>query len=260
MFNILLTALLLLLPLMLLQMNTPYPGLHTGLWVSLFFWGRLYTGLSLLVFCVAAVYWFAGCKLATKMQASSISKGNISPAFILFLASMVIFCALGDVPPAYGAYLQLHQSFQDGAAVNGFFCSLAGPVLFGMLSDAKGPFPALMSLILTAASSLGIIACSSMWPVAFPVGCGFFWLSISGTFVLLPVFMRLCQGPSKWYDCAPQWILFLTLLWSYIYFAFDQDSTKIQHAPNFLTLAVYLVPSAAFLAFRTWKQRLCLVQ
>lgn len=260
MFNILLTALLFLLPIMLLQKDTPYPGLHLGLWVSLWFWGRLHGGLSLLVFIVAAIYASVSRDYVQHPVFHPSIKGGSPVAFLFFLASMVIFCAMGEVPPAYGAYLHLHQGLLDGASVNGFLCALTGPVLFGMVSDAKGPFPALMSLMLTAASALAMIACSSLWPLIFPVGCGLYWLANAGAYVLLPVFLRHYQGILHMRRTALPMCLVLTLLWAIVYVSFALDTAQTQHAASFLTLAVYLIPGAAFFSLLAWKNRMVLLK
>lgn len=260
MLNICLTVMLLVMPLLLLQKDAPWRGLNTGLWVSLFFWGRLYYGLSILVFCAALFYYIFSERENSRDVTPTVIKRTSMPQFILFLSSMMIFCALGKVFPAYGSFIQLEQGLLTLSNTVGFVGSLLGPIFFGYLSDKRGPFPAMVALILTAAASIGITAYSYVSPLLFPVGTGLLWLSVAGTFVLLPMFMLLYLGHTDLFRSAPTLIVLMTGLWALVYFSFDTDTAQIQHATTFLTFAVYLILTAALFSFLAWKNRLELVK
>jgi len=260
MLNILLTAMLFIMPFGMIKNGLHRQGLHVGLWVSLFFLGRLHASLSFLVFAIALLdYRFTGQGIP-KSSSEMIIKRTHLPQFIVFLSAMVIFCALGKVYPAYGTYIQLNRSVLEIANLTGFISSLAGPVFFGRLSDKKGPFPAMITLILVAASSIGITAYSVVSPVWFVVGTGLMWLSISGTFVLIPILISLYFGRAQLAKYAPGLIGMMTALWGFIYYAFETDSQQVHHSATFLTFAVYLVLIAALFSFLAWKNRLVLVK
>ncbi len=260
MFNILLTAMLLTMPLFILEKPVSQRGLSIGLWVSLFFLGRLHASLSVLVFAIALFdYLFTGQGIP-KDSSEVMIKRTYMPQFIVFLSAMVIFCALGKVYPAYGTFIQMDATVLEIANITGFFCALAGPIFFGWLSDRKGPFPAMVSLILLAASSVGITAYSVISSVWFTVGTGLLWLSISGAYVLMPILTRLYFGQWQLIRQAPGLIGMMTALWGFIYYVFETDSQQILHSSTFLTFAVYLILIAALFSFLAWKNRLVLVK
>lgn len=260
MTNICLTLMLLTLPLLVLQRPSARSGLHAGLWVSLFYIGRLHASFSIIVFSIALFdHCFRQKEVSADIPDIQIRRPSM-PQFLTFLSSMIIFCALGKVYPAYGEFLHLEQDMLYAASITGFLGSLIGPILFGRLSDRKGPFPAMITLILLAASSIAITAYSAVSSLLFPIGEALLWLSVSGTFVLLPIFMQLYFGRRHLSRTAPAFILFMTALWSFVYYVFDTDGEQIRHAATFLTFAVYLILTAALFSFLAWKNRLVLVK
>ena len=118
----------------------------------------------------------------------------------------------------------------------------------------------MITLILVAASSIGITAYSIVSSVWFFVGTALMWLSISGTFVLAPILTRLFFGRSQLAKRVPGLIGMMTALWGFIYYTFETDSQRILHSATFLTFAVYLVLIAALFSFLAWKNRLVLVK
>lgn len=260
MFNILLTAMLLAMPFFIMEKPDSQSGLSVGIWVSLFFWGRLHTSLSVLVFAIVLFDYLFTRKIISADSADICVKRTYMPQFIIFLSAMMFFCALGKVYPAYGVYIQLDESVLEIANLTGFIGSLAGPVFFGWLSDRKGPFPATVTLILVAASSVGIIAYSIVSTVWFIVGTSLLWLSISGTFVLAPILTRLFFGQVQLTKQAPGLIGMMTALWGFIYCVIETDGQQILHSATFLTFAVYLTLIAALFSFLAWKNRLVLVK
>lgn len=255
--NILLTIMLLILPLFSMQKNIHYIGLNTGLWVSLFFWGRLHFTLSFLVFICAFFDFFLTSGRTGERRKPSYAKHPFKPSYYFFISSMVIFCALGKTTSLYGSYLHLEDALLTHSTITGFLGSLSGPILFGVLSDKKGPFPAVVILLLTAALSIGITARSSLYPELFLIGHGLYWMSVSGTFVLLPLYTLHLLGRSRLYQCAPRIIFLLSIIW--IFVCRSAESSAKEDSASLLILCLYLVLSAALSSFLSWKSRLILV-
>lgn len=263
--DLLLTALLFILPFF-LQRDIPRPGLFIGLWVSLFFWGRLTPILSLLVFACALIYSVARYKTPSgqankpymNQQSLSIKRASL-PQFLLFVSALTMFCALGEVVSSYGAFIGITEPLHLQAKGFGFITSLLGPLWFGLLSDKKGPFHAMMTLLLTAALAVSMSAYSSISPELFPLGEGMLWLSISGTFVLLPVFMELYLGRLTLFRTFPRYLVLLAGLWGTIHYAFVTDPMAVEHSASFLILAVILLLAAALFGTLAWKNRLVIV-
>lgn len=260
MLNILLTTMMLILPLFILQQDISHKGTLTGLWISLFFCGRLNPYCSIIVFTVAFIQFIFHYKRSEKSDFIVPIKRKSLPQFVFFLASMIIFCASGEVLSEYGTYLQLSPEFLHSASVSGLFASFTGPILFGYLCDKRGPFPATMILILTASSSLGITAASSFSPVLFPISQFILWLSISGCYGLLPVFTLMVLGKTHLNQSAPALVFFLSLLWAAVYIQFHHNWGTTEISATALTFFVYLMLAAAFFSFMSWKNRFQIIE
>lgn len=260
MLNLLLTAMLLIMPLLTLRQGVHHNGIITGLWISLFFWGRLHPVFSLIVFSVALINFFFITQKRKTVDTTYYHRKTSLPQFFIFLSAMIIFCALSETFLFYGQILGIESEVLQISSYYGFFSSIAGPVIFGTITDKKGPFPAIMILIITAAAALAVTACSGNYPIIFPLGQILLWLSVSGCYTVLPLFTRIYFGEKTLYKIAPAIILYLTLLWGIIHYWYHLISSETEIVSSIFMYLIILPMIAAAFSFSSWNNRFELIR
>lgn len=258
----LLTIMLFTMPFLISSKEASYPGLHTGLWVSLFFWGRIYALFSILIFSLSMIYYIfqrKTCPVSQKVSFTSagfwVPRPGARP-LTAFFSILIIFCAFGDVCHDYGAALNLDAAMQNTALFLGFAGSLAGPVLFGFLSDKKGPFSAFVMLLFLGISGIGCTSLSFVAPYLLPVGSFLMQSVIAGIFSLMPLLLLRFYGRPQISFVLPFLLLFLAGLW-----AASLRFYKVAEAlsQDYLLTMVFLLLMAALLVHKAWRQRLTIL-
>ena len=263
MLQFLLTLMLFIMPFLLAQKDSPHLGLHTGLWVSLFFWGRLHPFFSILIFTVSVFYYIVVQRNESAWSSLPglenltwshvwIPRSRTRP-LTAFLAVLIIFCAFGNVCADYGAALNLNPLIQESALFLGFAGSLTGPILFGACSDKKGPFSAFMWLLLVGLGALAFIALSPDFPYFFPLGSLLIQVVICGVFTLMPQLLLRFYGKPQLHFVLPFLLLFLAGLWSGALFFYHGADALPQ---DYLLSMVFLLVMALPLARKAWRRRL----
>ena len=250
----LLTVMLFIMPFLISQNDGSRPGLYTGLWISLFFWGRMHALFSILVFSVSAVYYVICSREQTtpSVSASWIPRQGTRPLTV-FLAVLMVFCAFGNVCMDFGMTLQLDTAAQQASLFLGFAGSLAGPVFFGFLNDRAGTFTAFMFLLALGFLSLVLTALSPDYLHLFFFGSLFMQAVIGGVFTLMPLMLLRFYGRPQLPFVLPFLLLFLAALW-----AAARQFYKTADVPpqDYLLCMVFLLTMAAPLAAKAWRRRL----
>ncbi len=260
MLQTLLTIMIFIMPFLISQKEVARPGLHAGLWVSLFFWGRIHPLFSILIFGVSLVYYMFQSKAPFKV----LVEEEISPLALWvprsgarpltgFLAMLMIFCAFGNICEDYGASLQLNPVIQETALLLGFLGSLIGPILFGALSDKTGPFIAFMLLLGLGLGAVIFTALSRNSPYLFPFGSLVMQAVIGGVFTLMPLLLLRFYGRPQLTYVLPFLLLFLAGLWTAA-LQFYRGAGALPQ--DYLLSMAFLLLMAAPLAARAWRRRL----
>lgn len=261
MLSMTLTLMLFMMPFLVSQKKIPHPGLHIGLWVSLFFWGKLHALFSILIFGVSIIYYVVQ-KQGKRPNASGPSGSATAHLWVPrsgarpltgFLAILMIFCAFGNACQDLGAILHLDAALVQLALVSGFTGSLTGPIFFGALADKTGPFSAFMTVLFLALMGLGSAALSPDFPYLFPVGTFLMEAIISGIFTLMPLLLLQFYGQPQLTLILPLLLLFLTGLWTIALRFYDGAGALPQ---DYIVAMTFLLITALPLAKRAWKQRL----
>lgn len=255
MLQTLLTIMLFIMPFLLSQKEISHPGLHTGLWISLFFWGRIHAMFSIIIFGVSVIFYAIQTKGSspkqTSFSATWIPRSGSRP-LTGFLAVLMIFCAFGNVCRDYGAALELSPIVQQSAIVLGFAGSLSGPVVFGIFSDRNGPFSAFMMLLFIGLAGVGFTALSVDHPDCFPIGSLLIQSVIGGVFTLMPQLLLRFYGRPQLSYVLPFLLLFLSGLWAAALGFYTGADALPQ---DYLLSMVFLLVMAAPLAVHSWKRR-----
>lgn len=258
MLQTLLTVMLFIMPFLILQREASRPGLFTGLWVSLFFWGRLHGLFSILTFSISVFYYiFQSSVFKDGFTADTtpnpwIPRSGARP-LTGFLAVLVVFCAFGNVCQDFGTALDLSPAMQEISLFAGFLGSLTGPVMFGALSDKTGPFSAFMVLLFFSLLGVGLTAMSSNSAYWFPFGSLLMQAAIGGIFTLMPLVLIRFYGRPQLGFVLPFLLLFLTALWTAaLHFYRGADALP----QDYLLSMVFLLVMAAPLVVRAWRRRL----
>ena len=265
MLQTLLTLMLFIMPFLISQREIPRPGLHTGLWVSLFFWGRVHAMFSILTFGVSAVYYVVQRRdMGAGAPAGEAGVPGPASAHLWVprtgarpltgcLAVVMIFCAFGNVCTDYGAALGLDSMVQEMALLLGFAGSLTGPVLFGLCSDKTGPFAAFMLLLSFGLGAVGFTALSPDFPYIFPFASLLMQAVIGGSFTLMPQLLLRFYGRPQLDLVLPFLLLFLAGLWT----AASRFYSGADALPqDYLLAMAFLLVMALPLAKRAWRRRL----
>ena len=256
MLQTLLTLMLFIMPFLISQREIPRPGLHTGLWFSLFFWGRVHAMFSILTFGVSLVYYVVLSKDRRPAPVPSshlwVPRSGARP-LTGCLAVVMIFCAFGNVCTDYGAALQLAPLLQEAALLLGFAGSLTGPVLFGFFSDKTGPFAAFMMLLGFGLGAVLFTAISPDFPYLFPFSSLLMQTVIGGVFTLMPQLLLRFYGRPQLNLVLPFLLLFLAGLWT----AASKFYSGADALPqDYLQAMVFLLIMALPLAKKAWRRRL----
>ena len=255
MLQTLLTLMLFIMPFLVSQKDISRPGLHAGLWVSLFFWGRLHPLFSLLVFGISLFYYgFCAYSLDCSPAGTVISphRPGTAPLFG-FLIVMVGFCAFGNICRDYGISSGLDDMIQKTAAILGFLGCLIGPILFGMLSDKIGPYPAFMILIFLGLIASTLTGLSPDFPYCFPFGSLVMQAVIGGVFALTPLLVMQFYGKAHLSHILPLLLLLLTGFWAAALRFYDRGDVLPQDC---LLSMVFLLLMAIPLVTKAWHRRL----
>ena len=267
MLQLLLTLMLCIMPFLISQKTPSRPGLHTGLWVSLFFWGRIHPLFSILVFTVSTICYgvqaggslrspeVPGAPEALEPPARWITRSGARP-LTGFLALLMVFCAFGNVCQDYGMMLGLEPIIQEAALLLGLAGSLTGPVFFGALSDKTGPFRSLMILMGVGLGGLVFIAVSPDFPLVFPLGSLFIQAVIGGIFTLMPQLLLHFYGRPQLSFVLPFLLLFLAALWAAALQFYNGAGALPQ---DYLLAMAFLLIAAVPLAASAWRRRLAVV-
>lgn len=265
MLQSLLTFMLFIMPFLVSQKKISRPGLHTGLWVSMFFWGRIHPLFSVLTFTVSLIYYICSVSQADTARNSApasavtrvswISRPGSRP-LICCLAIIIIFCAFGNACRDYGAALRLDLQIQNTAMQLGFAGSLAGPVLFGLCNDRTGPFTAFVILLFGGLGAVFFTALSTDAPYCFPFGSLLMQAVIGGVFTLTPQILLYFYGRPQLSIMLPFLLLFLSGLWGTAFYFYQGAEVPSQ---DHLLSMVFLLLTAAPLAVRAWRQRLAVL-
>ncbi|MBR3785292.1 MAG: hypothetical protein IKJ77_02690 [Firmicutes bacterium] len=273
MLQFLLTIMLFTMPFLILQKETVRPGLFAGLWISLFFWGRIHPLFSILTFGAGLIYYMVtahdteadadgehpdGAGGLLTDAALWIPRSGARP-LTGFLAVLMVFCAFGNACQDYGTLLQLPQILQETALFLGFTGSLAGPLLFGALSDRTGPFTAFMLLLGLSFGSVIFSAMSPDFPYLFPFSVLLIQTVISGIFTLMPLLLLRFYGRPQLTCVLPFLLVFLAGLWVgalKFYEGTGGAGAAAAGPQDYLLCMVFLLLMAAPLAVRAWRRRL----
>lgn len=268
MLPMILTLMLFVMPFLVSQREIPQPGIHIGLWVSLFFWGRLYALFSILIFGASLIYYLAQKKgnvpgvPASPAGAPGTLKPTTAHLWISrsgarpltgFLSILVIFCAFGNACQDLGLILNLGTAIRHAALVTGFTGSLTGPIFFGALADKKGPFTAFMAVLFLALMGLGAATLSLNAPILFPLGTFFTEAVIGGVFTMMPLILLHFYGRPQLVLVLPLLLLFLTGLWAVALRFYDAADALPQ---DYMIAMTFLLLMAVPLGKRAWSQRL----
>lgn len=250
---------LLLIPLLISVVKTDQRGMLTGFFISLYFFSSLHPVLSLVPLAAAVTVFLQRRPAAEQLsKCVVIKKSPAIPFFMVFLVTMLIFCALSDTVFQYGAYLQadqnvLHRSKQlCGLAV------LIGPLFFGRLCDRKGPFPAAVLLALSAEISVLCITSMEQTAALFYVGAFLLSMSVSGLFTAAPLAAAAIQGQTQFLLSYPFALPPAVLAYAAARHVSRQSGAFSDPGDFMLTLLLLSCLSAFFL-FLGWKRRLMLV-
>lgn len=255
----LLTFMLFLMPFLISSKETSHPGLHTGLWTSLFFWGRVHAFFSMLIFSLSVVYYIFHRKTIPGNRTKSLMNAGFwvprpgARPLTAFLSVLIIFCAFGNVSQDYAVILNLDEAVQHIALIFGFSGSLAGPILFGLLSDKKGPFSAFITLLFLGITSIGCTALSFAHPHLLPMGSFLMQSVIAGTFTLMPLLLLRFYGRPQISFVLPLLLLFLSGLWTASLRFYNVAEGLSQ---DYLLTMIFLLLMAALLIHKAWRQRL----
>ncbi len=262
MVQILLTIMLFIMPFLILSKETNHPGLYTGLWVSLFFWGRIHAFFSILIFSISVVYYIFQRKTSPGNQSEHFTSAGFwvprpgAKPLTAFLSILIIFCAFGNICQDYGMALNLDTTIQNIALFLGFAGSLTGPILFGLLSDKKGPFSAFIILLFLGITSIGCTALSFAHPRLLAVGSFLIQSVIAGTFSLIPLLLLRFYGRPQISFVLPFLLLFLAGLWSASLRFYKVADALSQ---DYLLAMVFLLLMATVLIHKAWCQRLTIL-
>lgn len=256
MLQALLTLMLLILPFLISKKDISQSGLYTGLWLSLFFWGRIHPLFSLLTFGAGLCYYVYFSKERTDTPENFIPRRPGLGALIGFLAVMIMFCAFGTACSDLAPEWELHHIIQQSALILGFVGSLSGPIFFGCLSDKMGPFTAFTVLFCLAFAGVICTALSQISPYWFPFGHLLLHAVISGYFVLMPLFLLRFYGKSHLTRILPFLFLFLTGLWFCTMHYYQTDRALPQ---DYLLCMFFLLFLAVPLANYAWQNRFVLL-
>lgn len=255
----LLTFMLFLMPFLISSRESSRPGLHTGLWTSLFFWGRVHPFFSILIFSLSVVYYIFQRKPCPGGQTKSFTHAGFwvprpgARPLTAFLSILIIFCAFGNVSQDYAVVLNLDEAIQHIALFLGFSGSLTGPIIFGLLSDKKGPFSAFITLLFLGITGIGCTALSFALPHLLPVGSFLMQSVIAGIFSLMPLLLLKFYGRPQISVVLPFLLLFLSGLWS-ASLRFYKIAEGLSH--DYLLTMVFLLLMATLLIYKAWRQRL----
>ena len=264
MLQTLLTLMLFIMPFLISKKEVPFPGVHTGLWISLFFWGRIHPMFSILVFGCSLLYFLIQKKNIP--SAETLSWSPFAPALWIprsgarpltgFLAIMMVFCAFGNVCNDFGITMNMTAAVQETALLLGFLGSLTGPVFFGLLCDKTGPFAAFMTLVFLGLLAVGITAWSVDFPYFFPLGSFLMQSVIGGVFTLTPQILLQFYGRPQLSSFLPILLLFLAGLWTTALGFYTGADALPQ---DYLLAMTFLLIMAAPLASRAWRRRLAVL-
>lgn len=262
MTQVLLTVMLFIMPFLISSKETNHPGLYTGLWVSLFFWGRIHALFSILIFTISVIYYIFQLKMSPVNQTEPFTSAGFwvprpgARPLTAFLSILIIFCAFGDVCQDYGMFLNLDTAMQNIALFLGFAGSLAGPILFGFFSDKKGPFSAFIILLFLGITGIGCTSLSFVAPYLLAVGSFLMQAVIAGTFSLMPLLLLRFYGRPQISFVLPFLLLFLAGLWA-ASLRFYRVAEALSQ--DYLLTMVFLLLMATLLIHKAWRQRLTIL-
>lgn len=260
MVSTLLTFMLFILPFLVSQREISRPGLYTGLWISLFFWGRVHALFAILTFGTALVEYVAVC--LTRDVESHVGSSHLwvprsgARPLTALLAIMMVFCAFGNVCRDYGTTLAMTETVQKTALALGFAGSLTGPFLFGALSDKTGPFRAFMTLLFLGLSAVFFTVLSPDFPYFFPLGSLLMQAVIGGVFTLMPQLLIRFYGRPQLVFVLPLLLLFLAALWTAALHFYETADALPE---DYLLTMIFLLVAAAPLARHAWRRRLSIL-
>ncbi len=259
MLHTLLTTMLLILPFLTFCHNQPSRGIRTGLWVSLFFFGRIHSLFSILTFVIASCYYFA-CKRRSFSVTDDFLIRRPMTQFMVFLSAITIFCALGGAVSSYGQTISISPVILQTAGSCGMAATIAGPVFFGFLCDKTGPFPASMVHLFLSVSGVFFTVVSDEFPYCFPFGQILLEGSISGAFLLMPILVLYFAGSSQLSHTVPAVILSLSVLWGLFFHICCRILSRPENALTVLESMLFLLLLAFPFAVISWKKRLVVIQ
>lgn len=260
MFDYLLILALLLLPVLISKMKTSRKGLVIGLFVSLFFWGRLNPLLSFIPAGAAIVIFLSDRpKRIPKEDRIHIKRPSL-PMFVVFLTSMTIFTAFGDSFINYGQYLNLSRDTLFASEQWDNLACLLGPLLLGNWCDRKGPFGAAIFLTLLSEVSVWMAGNAETSNTLFIVGSFSVHLCISGFFVLMPVITSVFFGENHFLHTYPAIALFTAAIWTGTRLLYLHNwQTNYNPGSLLISLLLLTIVSAIFI-FIAWRRRFVLVK
>ena len=258
MLDFVLVLALLFIPFLIHHIDTQRKGLITGLFLSLFFWGKISPVLPLVPFS-CALFLFRQKRPALPQKARFRPMNPALPMFLFFLLSMVVFCALSLSFYSYGSYVGIDTHTLRLGEQWGNLALLIGPVWIGNRCDRRGPFHSAILLTLAAELSVWIAAAGSAHPFLFIAGAFCVHLCISGFFALMPVITAVFLGESAFYRAYPLLASLAAGMWIAVRLLYVNRLADACQPGNFLiSLLFFAVLSAAAVSF-SWKRRFVLL-
>ncbi|MBR5315261.1 MAG: hypothetical protein IKU44_00595, partial [Firmicutes bacterium] len=257
--HFILTLPLFILPFLIGIRPIPQRDLHIGLWISLYSLGNVSPLFSLIVFGAALVVFFVERQHGILFTQGPYIQRPSAQAFFIFLSALIMLCALCDSCIAYGEILKLDSqtlSYGPPCAFAGFSC---GPVIFGMLSDQKGPFAATIYLTFIAMASVGFSVTGQEIPLFFPFSIFALYSAVAGAFVLIPLMIMMYFGRSQLFYAYPLLLATLSITWGFTRYAYLETWKTTKTPESYLILMVCLAAFAAVFAWSAWKNRFTLV-
>lgn len=245
-------------PLLIFRVKTCRRGLMTGLFLSLFFWGKLNPLLYPVSFSAALYLHFAD-KRRNPVQVRELYVLNPSVSMLLFfMLAMTLVFSLHQVMFSYGDYLMLSEKLLAVCRALTFPAWLAGSLSGGLYCDRKGPYRTAAMLTLLVELSVFLASFGAQIPALFLAGTLLLSLCISAFFTLMPLLAHAFLGSDCFFRFYPLMCIFCLLLLSVLKYAQNRTAFSANPAAPLLSLTLLAFTAACFL-YTVWKRRFILV-